>query len=196
MHYSTILSLVATLSAGSAVAVPATQYGANTPAGLPPLPADVGPGIHKFDFSKDGKMTVKRVADLDITKRSAEPEPDLSKRVNTWTGCESYAFTLAEQNDIQHAWDSLNNWASTGQGGVSPWVSGHYFAMTNSGVYAYLCEWGNGNHAYPAEVQQAEGVLNVACPNTAGIYQWNEWKKGLGIAAKGEKWCNGQGNGA
>jgi hypothetical protein len=80
----------------------------------------------------------------------------------------------------------LLNWASAAGTGESPWVYGHYFALTDSGTYAYLCKWGNGNHAMTSEINQAHGVLGPACANGPGIFQWNEWKKGIGLAATGQ----------
>ena len=76
---------------------------------------------------------------------------------------------------------SLYNWAAnTGSGGYSPWIDGHYFAITSSGTYAYLCQWGSGNHAVSdsehfvveplttlfqglIEINTAKGVVSNVC---------------------------------
>lgn len=150
---------------------------AGEPFHLPPLPAGIEPGIYHFHHDAFGRPNRTKVAEFDSTEHGyhAYEEPrSLTKRVNTWTGCEDYSLTPYEQSTLTDAWNALFNWAGASGNGYSPWISGHYFAMSNSGAFAYLCEWGSGNHAAPNEVLTAESVVNQNCVGKAGIYQWNE----------------------
>jgi hypothetical protein len=189
MHFTTLVTFAAAFEAISAAALPADHS-------LPPLPEGLDSGIHHVNFDNDGNVMIKRVADLNtapVFSREAGAQDDtLRKRVTTWTGCEGYAFTDSQRGDYENAWSGLLSWASADNTGVSPQVHGHYFALTDSGIYAYVCEWGNGNAATTSEINQAHGVLGPACQNGAGMFQWNDWKIGVGIAATGQKWCNGQ----
>lgn len=169
----------ATVTASAAATTTATTSGGERHQGLPPLPAGLTPGIHRYTHDAFGRPNITRVSELDTTSHDgkrdlvSEGSPSLEKRVNTWTGCENYGFTSKETADIANAWNGLYNWVNTGDGGYSPWISGHYFAWTDSGVFAYICEWGNGNHATGTEVNTAHAVVSSVCSGP-GMYQWNE----------------------
>lgn len=182
MHLPIATTLAAL--ATSAVALPTTS---NSNAGemhsLAALPANLSAGIHRFEMDASGKPNITRVGELDHTPRVEARDGGLEKRVNTWTGCEGYSFTTSQRGEVENAWASLLNWASSQGTGTSTWIDGHYFALEDSGVFAYLCEWGRGNHVKVSQVNQAHAVVNYACANGPGIFQWNEWKKGVGAAA-------------
>lgn len=173
MHFTTSMIL-------TAMTVPTRALPTVSPSheivGLAPIPSDLAPGIHHFALDSEGHANISRIGDLDHSSRNHARDAPLEKRVVTWTGCEGYSFTSQQRSELENAWASLLNWASSKGTGESDWIYGHYFALEESGVFAYLCEWGSGNHATVSEINQAHGILEPACANGPGIFQWNEWK--------------------
>lgn len=175
MRFTTPLTLASAAITATAIPTGLVDHS------MPPLPAGLKSGVHHYGVDDAGAPNITRVADNDLTALDTpDAGPQLEKRVNTWTGCATYGFTETQRYDQADAWASLLNWASKSSNGASDWINGHYFALTDSGAFAYLCEWGSGNHAKVTEINQAKGVLEAVCGSGPGMFQWNEWKKGIG----------------
>jgi len=186
MRLTAYASILAALGATGALSYPSPDVQGAGPPGLAPLPAGLPAGIHHAWVDQNGQLQTERVGELSGHNGTTAR----AKRVTEWIGCEGYGLSNEQAADVPNAWAGLLNWASS-NGGTSRQISGHYFAYTNSGVFAYLCEWGDGNTISTGQVNEAQGALGPACNNGPGIYQWNDWKKGAGIAAPGQTWCNG-----
>ena len=175
MHFITITSAALATLAATAIAAPtkSSDSDVRNPPGFAPLPKDLPPGIHEYKVDADGNVNITKIAELDPTPRTGDSNPHQLRQstTDTYQSCSSYSLTSEEAMAVPQAWASLTNWAS-GPGGYSPWVSS-YVAYTSAGAAAYMCQWGNGNHISPTEINMAKGSIAAYCTGGAGMLQWN-----------------------